>query len=168
MASFISNKKQKTNTDTFEFDKIRQTLEETIIEELRYHYHTEVQKELPKCNSTKVNKLKIIQEGDYRLGKDLLHRNFCEKYPPTKVTNLIPKISQNFTLTIPEACVVLLFLYYGLVLSEQYDDTIDDMLSLLQILVGTQKADKLYNKIILIASDSNRHCSEIRRTLLFS
>ena len=167
MTMFIPARGQKPKDITPTFNTIRQALEDTIIDELGYHYIREVQKEYDSTGD-KYDNLKIRFESDARLARDLAERNLCEKNPPSKLMELIPRISINFKLTIPESCVVILFLYYGLVLSEQYDDTIDDMSLLLQILVGGKKGKKLYKKIIHIASQQHPHCSEVRRTLLFS
>ena len=159
MATFVANKKARISLDVKKFDDIRQIVEDTLIENLRQYYEDQVIDEKQELDHKK--------ETERRLKLDLARRNFCEKDIPSRLFRLIPLIADEFSLCISSSCVVFLFLYYGLVLCESTDDTIWGMLYTLRILVGDQRATKLYNKIVHIASATDSVCSQVRRTLLF-
>ena len=154
-----ANKRPRISFDVEKFDKIRQIVEEHLIENLRQYYEEQVFNEKEEFD--------IKKETERRLKLDLQHRNFCEKDIPHKLCSLIPLISNKFSISISSSCVVFLFLYYGLVLCENTDDTIWDMLYTLRLLVGDSRAINLYNKIVHIASATDTVCSQVRRTLLF-
>ena len=112
-----------------------------------------------------------------RLSYDLKTISFCHKKDiddstrdrKVQLLQLVPivrKATQR-KMSLSTICAIILMLYYGLILSEQSDESIPDMMVVLKDVLGFTKGTIAYNAVIKIASSKDIHCKSLRRYFLF-
>lgn len=112
-----------------------------------------------------------------RLSHDLKTMKFCHKKDidgstrnrKVQLLQLIPTVRKAIQrkLSLSMICAIILMLYYGLILSEQSDESIPDMMVVLEDVLGFTKGTIAYNAVIKIVSSKDTHCKSLRRYFLF-